>query len=81
MSFQRGQLVFSTAGRDKGFYVVVDQSEGYVLIANGHAHRINSPKRKNPKHLAPCARIFGEDILAFDKQLKRVLAALPSGTQ
>ncbi|MEG2404462.1 MAG: KOW domain-containing RNA-binding protein [Oscillospiraceae bacterium] len=81
MSFQRGQLVYSKAGRDKGFYAVVNECEGFVLIANGHQYRINTPKRKNPKHLAPCARIFGEDILAFDKQLKRVLAALPSGTQ
>lgn len=81
MNFVRGQLVRTLKGRDVGIYVVTGEKDGYVLIANGRQYRLDGPKRKNPKHLAPSAGTLGEESLAFDKQLKRALAAYAQGAQ
>jgi len=49
-----GQVVKSTAGRDKGRYFVVMARDGmdYVRIADGVLRHVDTPKRKKVKHLA-----------------------------
>lgn len=52
MEPEKGLIVCATAGRDKGkFFVVLECSEGYALIADGKSRKIQSPKRKSIKHL------------------------------
>jgi len=50
---QAGQLVCSTAGRDKGkFYIVYRVvSELMVLVVDGYRRKVENPKKKNIKHL------------------------------
>lgn len=52
MEPEKGLIVCATAGRDKGkFFVVLESDKGYALIADGKSRKLSSPKRKNVKHL------------------------------
>ena len=47
-----GCIVRSKAGRDKGaYYLVIDEEEGKVLVANGRNRPITNAKKKNRSHL------------------------------
>ncbi len=50
---QIGQLVRSSAGRDKGkLYLIYDLlDEAFVRVIDGEKKRLINPKRKNIKHL------------------------------
>ena len=48
-----GDVVVSTAGRDKGnFFLVVSSEKGRALIVDGKIHKVTAPKKKNVKHLS-----------------------------
>lgn len=71
----KGSIVKSLSGHDSGlvFMVMEEESEGYVIIANGRQRPVEKPKRKNVKHVTLL------DITEFgnptNKQLKRILSA------
>lgn len=47
-----GDLVVSTAGRDKGdYFLVVNVENNVALIVNGKSRKVTTPKSKNVKHL------------------------------
>ena len=48
-----GQVVRSKRGRDKGnVQIIVDiLDDKYVLVVDGHERKLESPKKKNIKHL------------------------------
>ncbi len=47
-----GDIVFSTHGRDKGYYfLVVGVSQTKAYIADGKIRKLSSVKSKNQKHL------------------------------
>ena len=47
-----GDLVQSTAGRDRGeTLLVIKVEEKFALLVNGKTRKVLSPKRKNIKHL------------------------------
>lgn len=47
-----GGIAVSTQGRDAGkIYVIVDACGGWAYVSDGESKGINSPKRKNVKHL------------------------------
>lgn len=48
-----GQVVKSKAGRDKGrLFVILDiVDDFYVLLVDGRLRKLESPKKKNIKHL------------------------------
>lgn len=50
-----GQVVRSQAGRDQGryFLVMAVLDDRYVMVADGKQRKVESPKKKNVKHLAP----------------------------
>lgn len=52
-NIERGALVKSLAGHDKGeAFVIMEVVDGnYVLIANGTTRKISSLKRKKTKHV------------------------------
>ncbi|MCL0067386.1 KOW domain-containing RNA-binding protein [Peptococcaceae bacterium] len=63
-NLQVGQLVYSTAGSDKGqLYVVVgiNTKDSRVLLANGKSRKISNPKPKNLKHIKE-TDIISKDI-------------------
>ena len=52
-SLERGRVVESTQGRDKGktFLVLEQCGKDLVTIADGMNHRLSNPKKKKTKHL------------------------------
>lgn len=51
-NIERGSLVESLAGHDKGKAFVVIATEGdYAFICDGEGRKLESPKRKKIKHL------------------------------
>lgn len=48
-----GQLVTSTAGRDRNalFLVLRVDEDGFVWVVDGDKRPLEKPKKKNPKHL------------------------------
>jgi len=74
-NLQVGQLVYSTAGRDKGqLYVVVgiNTKDSCVLLANGKSRKISNPKPKNLKHIKET------DIISKDIQERILKGKKPS---
>lgn len=60
-NWYRGQLVRSLAGRDKGqYYLVLDQENGFLLVADGRKHPVTAPKKKNPLHLQTTYRVAAD---------------------
>ena len=84
MDVARSDIVKSIAGRDKGkFFFVMDTEGEYLLLADGKIRRLESPKRKKRRHVVPAAR---SDCRTADKirsgekvtnsELRRTLAQL-----
>ncbi len=76
-----GSVVLSQKGRDKGgYFAVVSVGDGEVFIADGDAHKLASPKKKNVKHvssngvvLAAIAEKLTAGKKVFDSELKSAL--------
>ncbi len=78
--FSAGDVVVSTAGRDKGKrFLVVRICDGYAFITDGRTHKVNRLKKKNFKHLEPAkcgnltetaARINRGECVGNDKVYK-----------
>ena len=79
MNIQRGSVVRATAGRDKdGFFVVRGTDGEFAFIANGKRRKVQSPKRKNLKHLAPTGAVY-QGSLETNPQVKKVLREFNGG--
>lgn len=62
-----GGYVFSKAGRDRGKCLAVIGVDGdYLLLVDGKARKMQSPKRKKRKHVRPSGYI--------DEQLSKKLS-------
>ena len=73
MEFEKGTVVISRAGRDKGYFMVaLDETDGYIIVADGKERPLDRPKRKNPKHLQKTNRKLSLEQLT-DKKLRTVL--------
>ena len=58
-----GAVVKAKAGRDKeGFFVVVKADERFVYIADGRRRKVQSPKKKNPLHLAVTNTVLSDSM-------------------
>jgi len=56
-----GQLVQSTAGRDKGkYFLVIEKKDGMVRVADGEMRKVQAPKKKNIKHLKRYNLVAGD---------------------
>ena len=83
MEIAKSDIVRSDAGRDKGKLFVVLAVEGeYLLLADGKARKVESPKRKKRRHVlfvASETTRLSEKIKSEEKitnsELRRVLAA------
>ena len=52
MEIERGSLVYSIAGRDKGTLFLVLEREGdFVYLADGILRKTENPKKKKIKHV------------------------------
>lgn len=82
MRIKRGMVVSSKAGHDKGLYfVVVDENEKGLLIADGKRRKVQKPKLKKPCHLSlvsnpdngDSACTINEGEYLTNKEIKRQL--------
>ena len=65
-SIEKGDLVLSRAGRDKGeIFLVVKTESDYALIVNGRTRKVLAPKKKNKKHLTPSVPSFSTKNLGY----------------
>ena len=61
------------AGRDKGkFMVVVSAENGFVYAADGKERKLDSPKKKNLKHISLTRTVVSIENLT-DKGLRKLL--------
>lgn len=76
MKAEVGMVVKAIAGKEcGGLYAVVRTNEKYVFIADGKKRKLESPKRKNPKHLRSTDHIVEINDMT-DKKLRIVLGNL-----
>ena len=74
---ERGMVVRSLAGRDKGSLLAVMQvSEGKVLLCDGKERPADRPKSKNFRHVESIGYSLNEEELATNRALKKALRRL-----
>lgn len=58
-----GDMVKSLRGRDKGeYFLVVKAENNAVYVVDGKIRKVNSPKKKNVKHLQKVLTAVGDDL-------------------
>ncbi len=61
---ERGTVVCSGAGRDKGKYMVVlSADEDFVLLSTERNAHLSVPKEKNIKHIFPTTVCLTEEMM------------------
>ncbi|MEG2421225.1 MAG: KOW domain-containing RNA-binding protein [Oscillospiraceae bacterium] len=88
MEPQQGQIVFSTAGHDKGHpFLVMQRTGDFLLLVDGKERKVASPKRKRCKHTvyggecrdqAIGTRLGVQPVL--DSEIRRALAVFREET-
>jgi len=74
MVLERGRVVKSIAGRDKGRFLVVLSGTGTdCLLCDGKERTLCRPKRKNQKHMAKTLTTLEESQLAHDAWIRKAL--------
>ena len=76
---ETGRVVYSKSGRDKGYFlVVVESDEKFVLVCDGKERPIERPKRKNVKHIGITNTVLDNGSMSTTKKLKKALAQFNS---
>lgn len=71
---KRGQIVFVTAGKEKGqFMIVLQADEKSVLLTDGKHRPCDRPKRKSLKHVSATLTVVSEEDLAANSRVKSIL--------
>lgn len=74
MEIQRGQVVRSICGRDKGCFLTVIGTEGpCLLVADGKRRPLERPKKKKPFHVAATGTVLEEPALQTNRQIRSAL--------
>jgi len=85
MILEKGQLVRSIAGHDKGEYFLVYQiiDDNFVLIVNGKTRKLEKPKLKKIKHLSKMNKksdvidlLNKNDLQSQNKKIRNVIFEL-----
>ena len=75
VGIKAGSVIISSAGHDKGrAMVVVGAESGFVFVADGKERKLNSPKKKNIKHVQKTLSFIELEGLT-DKKLRQTLGA------
>ena len=76
----RGCVVVSSAGKDKGCIMAVLKAEpGFLWVADGRKRLVQRPKRKNPRHVVVMDFRLDEGSMATNRELRRALASIREG--
>lgn len=85
MILEKGQLVRSIAGHDKGEYFLVYQiiDDNFMLIVNGKTRKLEKPKLKKIKHLSKMNKksdvidsLDKNDLQSQNKKIRNVIFEL-----
>lgn len=80
MEIQRGQVVRSIAGHDKGgFLTVLEAAPPMALVCDGKRRPLERPKWKKLFHLAPTASVLPEEALKTNRQIRAALRPFREG--
>ena len=75
--FEKGRVVLSKSGRDKGYLLAVLQADGKtVLVCDGKERPIDRPKAKNIRHIEPTPFVLCEEDFTCDRHLRRALSGI-----
>lgn len=75
--FERGKVVVSLAGRDKGKLLAVMREEnGLVILCDGKERPIDRPKSKNIRHVEATQASLTQAELSTNRALKKALGRL-----
>lgn len=79
MSIVKGSIVRAKAGRDKGgFFVVLDSDGVYAVIADGRRRTVERPKRKKLIHLENTSSV-AKGSYKTNPQLRKILSDFKNG--
>ena len=75
--FERGTVVKSAAGKDKGsLLVVVGSDKGKVYLCDGKTRPLERAKSKNIRHIECTPFILNDGMMTTNRQLRRALNEL-----
>jgi ribosomal protein L14E/L6E/L27E len=70
-------VAISCAGHDKGtFYAVIQSKDGLMYVADGKHHKIDAPKKKNPRHLHCTNIVLPAGSTENNKRLRKALTRI-----
>ncbi len=73
MQLQAGMVICAIAGKERGgYYVVTKLEDGYVYLADGKHRKLETPKRKNVKHIRFTSQVWNVETLT-NRELRRKL--------
>ncbi len=80
--YQKGQIVFSKCGRDKGrAFIVYDYNDDYVFIVDGDLRKLEKPKKKKKIHIQISKNIDDEvknkienELYLLNSDIRKALA-------
>ena len=73
MEITTGRVVISSAGHDKGRFMLVVGADGdRILLADGKERKLEHPKKKNIRHIRATERTIEPEGLT-DKKLRKTL--------
>ena len=71
---EKGQIVVSKAGRDKGkFLIVLSYDNNGVFVIDGKERPIERPKKKSPKHIYATKQCLSEKDFATNRAARKSL--------
>ncbi|MCL2368957.1 MAG: KOW domain-containing RNA-binding protein [Oscillospiraceae bacterium] len=87
MTVEKGDIVESANGRDKGRALfVLEVDDQYLILTDGKRRRVEHPKRKKTKHCVFLARgdcrvalKIKEEKKVANSEIRRALAAFAAG--
>ncbi len=71
---EKGQVVVSKAGHDKGDLLLALGLKGNrILVCDGRQRKLEKPKEKNPKHLVFTSLVLKPEEYASNHRLRKAL--------
>lgn len=76
MEFQKGLIVRSLSGHDKGgFFVILELDSKFAVICDGKRRKLEKPKKKNLIHLAATKTVVPNDSMQTNRGIRKSLSA------
>ena len=71
MKLEKGTVVYSLAGHDKGdFQIVVEFDDKYAKVCDGKYRPLERPKKKKLIHIKVTNTVLSEDSLKTNKSIR-----------